>query len=225
MTTSKALVEGLQEAAAALRKAARWNGTGLSVDAKKDSFVFELLCYFTVALRAKSAFRIEVTGVIEGGGSGKPLKARWPRSHGLKQNFSYLRLSGRGVPAIEFQLCPGIAVVDEDGKARAPDINLLKGDCKDQPSHSELLACWDAKHTTYDTSTLPDTAVSDFIYTYEQLGSPSPPPDWTSRVSGAAYSRSGIFTNGQKSTEPDKTLAKHGVSETANFPAAPSTRP
>lgn len=222
MSDAKRIARDLRAAAARLKRAAVWKGSGLAVDAKNDSYVFELLCYFNVALAAKQNFAISVDGKTKSGKDGK-LAALWPKSPGLKENFSFLRLKSSA--GVEYQLCPGIKIKDKHGKLRAPDVNLLGGSANSHPSCPDLLACWDAKYSEYTTSPLSDQAVSDFIYTYQQLGKPTPPSNWRTLVSGEPYQRSGVLTNAQPSSEPDGALAENGLAETSGFPHSPQTRP
>lgn len=224
MKTSTSMVAKLKAAAAELKKAAKWNGSRLAVDANSDNYVYELLCYFHVALAAKDCFDIQVAGYIVNGPRKKRV-ATWPKSPGMKQNFSFLQLTEAHTQNASFQLCPGIKVTDKNGKKRAPDINLLSGNAPDQPTHQNLLACWDAKHRSNPLVRLSDTDVSDFVYTYQQLGQPTPPASWTANLANPTYSKSGLFTNGNESTELDKALDEYGISETNNFPAKPVTRP
>lgn len=221
---SQSIVQRLRQASKKLKKAAVWNGTDLAVDATKDDYIFELLCYFGAALHAQSDFSIEVTGNIETV-SPKSCKAKWPKKPGNKENFSYLSLKDKVGGNERYQLCPGINIEDMHGKGRAPDINLLNKDVGDHPKHTDLLACWDAKYTSREDTRLPDTAVSDFIYTFKQLGSPTQKTPWSKSTGDKVFAQSGLITNGQESTEPVKALLCHGISETNNFPIAPQTRP
>lgn len=223
MTPSMAMAVRLKSVAKKIKQAAKWHGSGLAVDSKTDDYVYELLCYFQVALAAQKIFSIEVAGAIKK--PGKSSEARWPKKPGMKKNFSYFNLLDCKTNTVQFQLCPGINIEDLHGKLRAPDINLLRAGASIDPTHIELLACWDAKHTSNPTSRLPDTAVSDFVYTFQQLGAPTPPMAWTGSMSNAAYLRSGLLTNGNMSTEPDSALNAHSVSETYFFPTKPVTRP
>lgn len=224
MKTSTSMVAQLKRAAAELKKAAKWNGSSLAVDANSDGYVYELLCYFHVALAAKHCFGIQVAGYITKV-PGKRVVARWPKSPGMKKNFSFLQLIDSHSKSIGFQLCPGIKITDKHGKKRAPDINLLSSNAPHQPTYKDLLACWDAKHRSNPLVRLSDAEVSDFIYTYQQLGQPAPPTSWSANLASSTYSKSGLFTNGDKSTELDKALSENGISETHNFPAKPVTRP
>jgi hypothetical protein len=176
-----------------------------------------------VALAAQKTFSIRVTGAIKN--PGKHPAAKWPKKPGNKQNFSYLNIVDSKTNSGLFQLCPGINIQDLYGKNRAPDINLLTATAPPAPTHKDLLACWDAKHTSNPVSRLPDTAVSDFVYTFQQLGSPTPPTTWLGGISNVAYKRSGLFTYGNQSTELDAALKACQVSETYYFPANPITRP
>jgi hypothetical protein len=224
MTDARAIVRQLGKVATELRRAAVWNGSNLAVDTASDDFLFELLCFFHIAMRASSGFDIGVAGKIVLTSGGKKA-ARWPRKPGKKENFSYLQLSSRLARSAGFQLCPGIKVTDVHGKDRASDVNLLDGDAPPSPTHSHLRACWDAKYTARADSKLPDTAVSDFIFTYMELGKPTPPATWLSKVSAPECRTSGLLTNGRSSTERDAALLAYGVSETHKFPGHPVTRP
>lgn len=221
---SQSIAKRLREASKKLKQAAVWNGTDLAVDATKDNYVFELLCYFRVALHASKDFSIEVAGNLKTPTSGSS-KAKWPKTPGKKENFSYISLKDKTGGDETYQLCPGINITDMHGKDRAPDVNLLNKDTGDHPKHTDLVACWDAKHTNRQGSRLPDTAVSDFIYTFQQLGSPSQPLPWGVTKGEEMFARSGLITNGCESTEPDAALVRHGISETYNFPHTPKTRP
>lgn len=223
MTDARAIANELREVAGKLKEAAVWNGSGLAVDAAIDSFVYELLCYFHLALAADAGFKIRIEGTINSGKYGQ-VAARWPKSPGLKPNFSFFRLTSR-TGSEDYQLCPGIEITDRHGKSRAPDMNLLKGEAQSSLNWQDLLACWDAKYSVHNSAPLRDEAVSKFIHTYRQLGNPSPPPAWRAAVPGAAYQRSGILTNAQPSTEPDGALEENGLSETSGFPLSPKTRP
>jgi hypothetical protein len=222
MNDARRIARELREAAARLKSAAVWKGSDLAVDAAKDSYVFELLCYFNVALAAKERFAVSLDGKLESRKGGK-FVARWPKSPGHKGNFSYLRLKSEA--GNEYQLCPGIEIEDKHGKSRAPDVNLLAGSAGSSPSYRDLLACWDAKYSENTAAPLADQAVADFIYTYQQLGKPELPAAWRSLVRGAPYERSGIFTNAQRSSERDEAFAENGLAETSGFPHSPRTRP
>jgi hypothetical protein len=224
MGNARAVVRALHDAAEQLAKAAVWNGSRLEVDAHKDNYVFELLCYFTLGLAARSSYALRLEGTTTTR-RGKR-KARWPKSPGLKANFAYLRLTPSSRSAAGgFQLCPGIEIKDKYSKARAPDINLLRENTTKSPTYRDLLGCWDAKYSARPSAPLRDEAVADFIYTHQQLGSPVPPSEWTAAVKKREYLRSGVLTNAQCSSEPNGALASNNVTETSNFPQAPSTRP
>lgn len=222
---SRELSKRLIEIAAELKRAATWNGSGLAVDATGDPFLYELLCYFHVALKASENYTVRVDGRT-GTSKGGKLAALWPKKPGLKRNFSYLRLTPKSnVPQPSFQLCPGIKIEDRHQKQRAPDINLMRGDTPSTPTYTHLLLCWDAKYTGRAGSRLADDAVSDFIFTVWQLGNPVPDPSWLSKVSAPECQKCGLLTNALGSTERDATLQAHNVSETREFPTNPSTRP
>jgi hypothetical protein len=223
MTISVELVRQIQEVASGLKKAAVWNGSLVAVDADTNDYVYELLCYFKVALSAKSAFSLKIAGKVVTDRKGLPT-ARWPRKSGLKKNFAYIQLHSLTENGNSMQLCPGIRVEDKHGKKRAPDINLLKGDTPDDPLHIHMNACWDAKFTNNITGSLPDIAVSDFAYTFQQFGAPSPPPAWTT-LAYKPFALSGILTNGKQSSEVNAALSEYGIIETSEFPDAPNTRP
>jgi hypothetical protein len=223
MASARTVVRALHEAARQLAEAAHWRGSGLAVDAHKANYVFELLCYFTMSLEAGRHYSLTIEGTkrLRNGRQ----QARWPRSHGLKRSFSYIRLTSGSGTATGFQLCPGIDIEDKHRKARAPDINLLQEHAPMAPTHQDLLGCWDAKYSATPSAPLRDEAVSDFVYTHQQLGSPNPPTAWTAAVTKTPFSRSGILTNAQHSSEPNAALAGNNIAETSNFPVAPMTRP
>ena len=224
MRESKALLESLQVVADRLRPAAVWQGSGKPVDAAKDDYVFELLCFFHIAMAAQTRFRVAVRGKVE---LGKVPIARWPKKPGLKANFSYLDLRSReeSTAEISYQLCPGIEIADRFGKARSPDANLLRGLAGPNPNHQDLHACWDAKFILNSAARVSDVAIADFAYTYGVLGSPTAPSAWTTAVELPVFRHSGVMTNGKESTEPSDALLSAGIQETANFPHAPLTRP
>ncbi len=234
MSASTILVGQLKAIAVELKKAAVWNGTSLAVDAATDDFLFELYCYFQMAIWQKKKYVIRVAGNVtppkkakkQAFNSGKAnLKdeAHWPKKPALKTNFSYLSLKLKN-GSEAYQLCPGIRVTDKHGKDRAPDINLLVSNASDTPTYSDLCGCWDAKYTSKSNRPLPDIAVSDFIYTFQELGSPMPPTGWT-KSAELPGKKSGLLTNGSMSSEKDMALKSHQISETNNFPKAPHTRP
>lgn len=223
MSSTKLFVDRLKKVSALLEQAATWNGSGLAVDAKADDYVYELMCYFHIAVCASGAYSCSIKGKVDAPAKGKT-RARWPQKPALKENFSYISLSAPIGGSEAFQLCPGIMVSDKHGKARAPDVNLLKAGAPDRPSYQDLHACWDAKHTNRDGSRLPDTAVSDFAFTYQQLGSPCPPATWTGGVTDVVCKKSGLLTNGNESTEPLAVLQSYGIAETCFFPLSPVTR-
>ncbi|CAM8637063.1 hypothetical protein MCEZEM1_00069 [Comamonadaceae bacterium] len=223
MSSTKPFVDRLKKVSELLEKAATWNGSGLAVDAKSDDFVYELMCYFHIAVCASGAYSCSIGGNVHAPAKGKK-KAKWPKKPALKENFSYISLSEPIDGSEAFQLCPGIEVSDKHGKARAPDVNLLGAGAPDRPSFGDLHACWDAKHTNRDGSRLPDTAVSDFAFTYQQLGRPCPPATWTRRVTDVVCKKSGLLTNGNESTEPLAVLQSYGIAETSFFPLSPVTR-
>jgi hypothetical protein len=223
MSSTKTFVKQLKAVAASLKTAAVWNGTSLAVDANKDDYVYELLCYFKIAVSASNACGCSIKGKVDAPVGGKK-RARWPKKPALKKNFSYISLSVQSSGVEVFQLCPGIMVDDKHGKARAPDVNLLTAGAPDSPSYKCLCACWDAKHTNQEGSRLPDTAVSDFVFTYQQLGSPFPPANWTTAVTDIFCKKSGILTNGYESTEPLAALQFYHIAETSQFPDSPVIR-
>jgi hypothetical protein len=201
-----------------------WNGSHQAVDANKDHYVYELLCYFHIAEAARVAFTLRLAGRLGSPRDGAPV-ARWPKKPGKKTNFSFLCLHEINGYRQRFQLCPGIEVQDKHGKSRAPDGNLLCGDAPDEPTYKHLHACWDAKYSERPGSSIPDTAVSDFAYTFHQLGPPLTPGEWSGPLKGSAFARSGLLTNVGKSSERDDALKEAGISETCNFPDDPKTRP
>lgn len=221
MTASAQLARELSTVANQLRKASLWNGAMEPVDVVKDDFVYELLCYFRVAVAASTAFSVAMAGSIKQLPSGEVL-ALWPKKPGKKVNFSYLSLRD-GTSTEQFQLCPGIRITDQDGKDRAPDINLLGANAPSNPHRGHLLCCWDAKYTV-KSGPLSDVAVSDFVFTVQQLGFPKPPPPWTN-VTPKPWGTPGILTNGAASTEPTAMFQRIGISETCYFPDTPTTRP
>jgi hypothetical protein len=216
------LVRRVRKLGDALEKAAEWQGSLIEVDGAKDYFVYELLCYASAALAATTHFK--VTLVLRPHPKSKKLVSLFPRKPGCKKNFSLLLLKGSG-DQIVFQLCPGIFVEDRHGKRRAPDINLLAADAAEDPAYLHLLAMWDAKHIRDQTQRLADTAVSDFVVTFEELGSPVPPGNWTNAIGTQAFFASGLITNGCPSTERPAMLKQRKVSETSGFPKKPLTRP
>jgi hypothetical protein len=225
MTKSAELAQQFQEIANRLKEAAVWNGSIAAVDAEVDSYVYELLCYFRVALAAKLAFKLKISGEVAIDRKGVST-ALWPRGPALKKNFSYIALTPISKSATSFQLCPGIEIEDKHGKGRSPDINLLSHDAPDSPGWKSLHGCWDAKYTKNSKKRLPDTAISDFSYTYQHLGSPIMPHSWSSSVvQQKEFQKSGVLTNGLQSTERDSALIETGISETAGFPLNSQTRP
>jgi hypothetical protein len=225
MIDSKSLVRRLRSVAVEVKTAAVWNGTGLAVDATKDDYLYELYCYFRLALAAAPSFRLQIAGAIGTTKGGKPA-AKWPKKPGQKKNFSYVSLVEKSGHAEQFQLCPGIKVTDVNGKDRAPDLILLGGNAPSQPTHAHVRALWDAKYASMPQSRLADTAVSDFIITYQQLGAPTLPSAWSQKINPTEWQRPGLLTNGQASTERTAMLIAYGVSETHGFPDGPPvTRP
>lgn len=213
------VVRQVRKIASALKQAAVWHGSALPVDATKADYLYELRCYFLAANAARKDF------VVKHHGSKKsPKHARWPKKPGKKANFSFLMLKHKSAAAASYQLCPGITVTDIHGKGRAPDINLLTGGCSDEPTYAELLGCWDAKYVSDPKARVPDTCISDFVYTVEELGGPTPPSHWVA-ATGVEFALPGILTNGDQSTETDAALKKRGVSETSRYPDQPHTRP
>ena len=223
MSSSRELAKDVKKIAEALGKAAVWNRSKKSVDMLKDDYLFELLCFFTLVKRVKSKFGLKLAGNVATVGGKR--SALWPKKPGLKKNFSFFLLRDSVTKTEVFQLCPGIKILDKNNKCRAPDVNLLSGGAPDNLTYAHLVACWDAKHTQNDKSRLPDVAVSDFVYTYQQLGSPTPKQSWTTKVSAPTFLRSGLITNGRFSTETVAALKAEGILETAGFPNALETRP
>jgi hypothetical protein len=223
MKKSREIVSQFQEVAKRLKAAAVWSGSLAPVDAVNNDYVYELLCYFHVALSVQATFQLTIAGKTEM--KSKRKTARWPRSHALKENFSYIDVQSAHQPEMHFQLCPGIYIKDKHGKRRAPDINLLKGDTPEtDPDHTHLHACWDAKHTIRKLKPLSDTAVSDFAYTFLQFNSPPMHSNWKT-AAGKPFASSGLITNGAMSSELVEALSEFGISETWDFPSAPKTRP
>jgi hypothetical protein len=226
MSSSLELVRRIRRVAAELKTAAVWNGTGVAVDAQRDDYLYELLCYFHAAAAARTGFRLKIAGTIATTRNGKPA-ARWPKKPGNKVNFSYISLlDSKSGSQEQFQLCPGVKVSDTHGKARAPDISLQVAGAPAEPTYSHLAGIWDAKYTASKESRVPDVAIADFAYTFRQLGSPALPLAWLGVVTHKEWRCSGILTNGKESTEPAAALLANGISETCEYPsAAASTRP
>ena len=226
MSTALDLVRNLKQAAAKLKTAAVWNGTGLAVDAKRDDYIYELLCYFRAADAAGSGFGLKIAGATATTRNGRRA-AKWPKKPGKKANFSYISLRDfKSGSHEQFQLCPGVKVTDIHGKARAPDISLLLAGAPAEPTCSHVAGVWDAKYTASEDARVPDVAVADFVYTFHQLGSPKPPPTWLGVVSNKEWRCSGVLTNGKESTEPTAALMASGISETSEYPSgAVATRP
>lgn len=221
--TTKTTIAKLQAVAKQLKKAAKWNGSLVGVDAKTDDYVFELLCLYDIAL-AKGLLKATIVARAD---PDKPTSkiARWPKKPGEMKNFSYFKLEDPKLNNLVFRLCPGINVTDKHGKNRAQDINLLKAGTSELPKHTELLGCWDAKYVSDPLKRMSDVAVADFIYTFRSLGSPTTSDLWKSTVTIARYKKSGLITNGENSTEPDSALVDEGIFETKKFPDAAATRP
>jgi hypothetical protein len=218
--SSRDLLRRLKFAAKELERAARWRGSRREVDAANDPYVYELLCYFSIVLAAAQKFETEIVAVKRFG----KLGAYWPRSHGHKASFSYIRLNSRQAQPL-FELCPGIEILDLNDKARSPDVNLLRAGGSATPAAKDLHAIWDAKYTYDLNKRLSDKDVADFAYTYEELGAPKAPSSWAQAVTNAEFKHSGLLTNGDFSTERDAALSKRGICETKNFPHSPQTRP
>jgi hypothetical protein len=180
------------------------------------------LCYLAVAVAATNHFKAVLT-LRKHAQSGK-LAPLFPKKPGYKKNFSLLTLKDPN-GHVEFELCPGVWITDRHGKRRAPDINLLCGNASDSPDHAELRGIWDAKYVYDEVKRLADTDVADFVYTFEELGSPSVPPGWTNVIGVRAFHRSGLLTNGAPSTERPTALLQRQVCETNHFPKNPTTRP
>jgi hypothetical protein len=215
------LVRRVRQLGSALRRAAQWQGSSIEVDSTKDDFVYELLCYISAALAATGPF--EPTLILRPHRRTKKMVPLFPKKPGCKRNFSLLLLSRSN--KIEFELCPGIFVEDRYGKRRAPDINLLCANAPEDPQHSHLCAIWDAKYVQDETQRVADTAVSDFVVTFEELGGPNRPVTWSNVISVQAFRASGLITNGCESTERPAMLKQRNVCETSGFPKKPSTRP
>ena len=216
------LVRQIRALGESLERASRWQGSAIEVDGAKDDFVYELLCYLTIAVATTSHFA--VTLILRRHPKSKQLAPLFPKKPGNKGNFSFLVL--REIDGqIAFELCPGILIKDRYGKRRAPDISLLCANSGDDPAHGDLQGIWDAKYVQKEASRLADTAVSDFVFTFEELGSPAPPSRWTHCVGIQAFRGSGLLTNGCHSTEPLATLTQRRIYETSGFPKKPTTRP
>ena len=220
MTVSTALVRQVQRVARELQKAATWRGSLLPVDASRDDFVYELVCYFRIALDTSSHFDLEISGNTSTH-KGKKI-ALWPKKPGLKKSFSFISVQQKSLEI--FQLVPGVKILDKYGANRAPDCNLLAGSTGSEPSWADLHALWDAKYTCRSAARLPDVAVSDFSYAFSALGKPVPPASWAMKVA-AYFKSSGILTNATSSLEPDLALKANGILETSGFPDSPKTRP
>jgi hypothetical protein len=212
----------VRELGDALKRAAQWQGSSIAVDGNKDDFVYESLCYLSVGVAATSHFTLTLV-LRPNPKSGQPIPL-FPKKPGYKKNFSFLVLKGSD-GQIAFELCPGIFVKDRHGKRRAPDINLLCASSEEQPGHADLRAIWDAKYVYDETKRLADTAVSDFVVTFEELGSPNAPAAWIAHMPIQAFRDSGLITNGCPSTEVPAMLALRKIRETSGFPKMPVTRP
>jgi hypothetical protein len=217
------LIRRVRRLGAGLKRAAKWQGASVEVvDADKDHFVYELLCFLTVALAATKTYTAIMT--LRHNSKLRMSVPLFPRSPGLKKNFSLLILS-QPDKTVAFELCPGIYITDKCGKPRALDINLLIGNSSEAPHYKELCAVWDAKYVSDAAKRLSDVAVGDFVINFEELGKPLPPQSWITSIADAAFQKSGVLTNGQRSTELDAMLQSRGVCETSNFPKKPATRP
>jgi hypothetical protein len=217
------LIRRVRELGDALQRASVWQGPRIEVDGARDDFVYELLCYLTVALAAVGPFIAELILRYPRKTTGKLLPL-FPKKPGYKKNFSYLVLKTPD-GKVAFELCPGVWITDRHGKDRAPDINLLLPNGGDNPGYTDLRVVWDAKYVQDEAKLLADTAVSDFVFTFEELGSPEAPADWGNAIAVPAFRGSGLLTNGRPSTEPLETLRKRRVFETSRFPKNPATRP
>ena len=216
------LVRRVHQLGNALKRAAQWQGSSIEVDSAKDDFVYELLCYVSAALAAAIHFKTEL--ILRPHPKSKKMVPLFPKKPGHKKNFSLLLLR-RPDSKVEFELCPGIVVEDRHGKRRAPDINLLCANAPADPKHIHLCAMWDAKYVRDDSQRVADTAVSDFVVTFEELGGPTPPSNWSSVIGIQAFRASGIITNGCESTERVGMLKQRKICETHGFPKKPTTRP
>jgi hypothetical protein len=223
MNRTVTLVRQLSELSKQLKRAAVWNGSRLHVDATAQPYMYELLCFFHVALQAHASFGLRIVGAAPMPNGKK--KAKWPRAPGHKSNHSYISLiNGKG-GAEAFQLCPGIKVLDQYKTHRAPDVSLLAAGTPATPQYPHLLGCWDAKYTSRAGSSLPGPQIADFIVTYRSLGEPQMPASWKSKVSSTWCKRSGVLTNAVQSGENDAFLKANKVGETSLFPQQPIVRP
>ena len=217
---SKQLVSKLKAAAKRLRAAAQWQGSLQDVDSDQNPYIYELLCYFSLALQTHQHFKLKI--VPRPHPKTHAPAALWPRGPAKKVNFSYVCLHNTA-DQCQYELCPGIDVIDRFGQPRAADINLLIPNGPPHPTFQHLCAIWEAKHRQRNRR-LSGPEVSDFIVTFEAQGKPSLPASWQ-QIMPPTFQRSGILTNGKHSTETDRHLQERQISETSAFPDAPVTRP
>ena len=222
--TDTRILKRLHAAATQLRKAARWKGSSIGVDATTDSYVFELLCFFDVAL-ASGGLTPTIVARTDRRKGRQPI-AKWPKSPAEMSNYSYLLLTDKTTGDLVYRLCPGIKIEDTDGKKRAPDVNLLVAGTSEKPVHTDLVLSWDAKFVTDPAGAMSDVGVADFIYTLNHCLQPSGSRvRWLAETTEKRYRASGLVTNGDMSSERDAALKRAGIFETARFPLNPSTRP
>ncbi len=191
------------------------------MDGDKDHYVYELLCYLALCKQVTGHYRIRL--VPRDDPKTHKRTAKWPRSPGLKEKHSYFTLHDQ-TGQCQFELCPGIKVMDKYGIHRAADINLLRGSASPQPTFRDVYGIWDAKYRIKATARIDGPEFADFVYTYEVMDKPELPAAWAGAV-GLPFRLSGLLTNGEFSTEPDNALIARGIQETAGFPEKPETRP
>jgi hypothetical protein len=217
-----AIIEQVKTVSQKLRRACRWAGSMADVDADEDDFLYEILCYLTLAKESLAAHELILVA--------RPLSskvkpvARWPRKPGKKQNFSYLKLHDASIGTHIYDLCPGIRIVDREHKERSPDVSLTVPTGDTTPEYHHVRGVWDAKFRLNAAHRIDDTEVSDFVFTFWQFGKPSVPVSFQATVP-AEFRRAGLLSNGVDSTERDETLIAWEIQETTNYPLLPKTRP
>lgn len=178
-----------------------------------QSFLFELRVLFELLDYLKNSKGWTVTPEHKPNG-----QYCFLRAPGLKKNATFFRVKKN---AESYQVTHGSKIQDRYGEKRAPDISLQTGNAPLEPTHSDVLAIWDAKlrgsRGTLSDKRITDSEFGKFVYFMEVLNIKRPaqgliPKDWP-----PALEVSALITNGEEPTEPRNAMLDRGFSVTSHY--------
>lgn len=212
------LVDRLRQSSIAVGSAAEWVASQPQIEEGKDNYLFEFLCYVRLLLAAQRRFSLEFVKI------GKV--CRWPKAPALKSNYSYVKLLAKNDNTCVWHACTGTKIDDIHQKPRAPDISIQRPESGDNPTFKYVQAIWDAKFHKSEQDRISDADFAKFRHFMLQLDVPKPAPkDGLVDLGSDIFSVSALLTNGDYSTENDKTLINCGFSEVRYVLFTPEQRP